>query len=268
MGGKGTAMMHIVDPETGERFPFIAGGQVELIAAQAGAQGLGSIVSGLIMANAAGAAARKADNIANLQIAAAERAEARAVERLAPFREAGVEATGTLRDVFLGGAGAPSLSRFVEDSPMFNTLGELGERDINRQLSARGLFGSGAGLETLSDFRRKLLVDVAGQFLAGTTDLAQRGQAAAAGSANAAIATGSTTAGSLSDLGRTLTQSQLLQGEALGGAVKGGLGSVSFGAKSILEAQQFQNLLDRVFPVSPGQTQTASAPSLSSFTPA
>ena len=44
----------------------------------------------------------------------------------------------------------------TEESPLYGFQKELGERAINRQLSARGLYGSGAGLETLERFYNQL----------------------------------------------------------------------------------------------------------------
>lgn len=72
---------------------------------------------------------------------------------LSPFRDMGVEAGGSLMDMLLGGG---DVSAILKASPLFNFQSELGTRNINRELAARGLYGSGAGLESLAKFNAQL----------------------------------------------------------------------------------------------------------------
>lgn len=71
---------------------------------------------------------------------------------LSPFRDMGVEAGGSLMDMLLGG----DVSAMLKASPLFNFQSELGTRNINRELAARGLYGSGAGLVSLAKFNAQL----------------------------------------------------------------------------------------------------------------
>lgn len=73
---------------------------------------------------------------------------------LSPFRDMGVEAGTTLTDLLLGRR-VPS--EMLRASDLFNFQSELGSRNINRELAARGLYGSGAGLETLARFNNQLV---------------------------------------------------------------------------------------------------------------
>lgn len=72
---------------------------------------------------------------------------------LAPFREMGVNAGTTLVDLLLGNK---DMSALLKESELFKFQSEIGSRNINRELSARGLYGSGAGLETLARFTNQL----------------------------------------------------------------------------------------------------------------
>lgn len=73
---------------------------------------------------------------------------------LSPFRDAGAEAGTTLVDLLLGRQVPRQL---LQASDLFNFQSELGSRNINRELAARGLYGSGAGLETLARFNNQLV---------------------------------------------------------------------------------------------------------------
>lgn len=75
---------------------------------------------------------------------------------LSPFREFGVQAGTTLTDLLLGGGNARNL---LQSSDLFNFQSEIGSRNINRELAARGLYGSGAGLETLARFNNQLVAE-------------------------------------------------------------------------------------------------------------
>lgn len=74
---------------------------------------------------------------------------------LQPFREFGVRAGTTLTDLLMGGSARQAL----QASDLFNFQSEIGARNINRELAARGLYGSGAGLETLARFNNQLVAE-------------------------------------------------------------------------------------------------------------
>ena len=53
-------------------------------------------------------------------------------------------------------SGKSDVTKMLQESDLFKFESNLGQRDINRQLKARGLYGSGAGLEALSRFSSEL----------------------------------------------------------------------------------------------------------------
>lgn len=74
---------------------------------------------------------------------------------LSPFREFGVQAGNSLVDMLMGG----DVSAMLKASPLFHFQSELGTRNMNRELAARGLYGSGAGLESLARFNNQLVAE-------------------------------------------------------------------------------------------------------------
>jgi len=73
---------------------------------------------------------------------------------LSPFRAMGVRAGTSLTDLLLGGG---DVGAMLKASPLFNFQSKMGTQAINRELAARGLYGSGAGLQTLSQFNDQLV---------------------------------------------------------------------------------------------------------------
>ncbi len=73
---------------------------------------------------------------------------------LSPFRQFGVDAGNTLTSLLFGGG---DVGAMLKASPLFNFQSELGSRNLNREFSARGLYGSGAGLEALARFNAQLV---------------------------------------------------------------------------------------------------------------
>lgn len=117
----------------------------------------------------------------------------KATGMLEPFRGYGVGAGNTLTDLLFGGG---DVTNVLKASPMFNFQSELGSRNINRELAARGLYGSGAGLETLQRFNNQLVAEEGQRTMDRLFNLTQLGQGAASESARLTQNTGS----SLSDI--------------------------------------------------------------------
>lgn len=142
---------------------FVAAG---LMMGTGAAAGIGGNIFGGLMGSSA--ARRQAEAIrqagergASDILGAVDRSNATAREfnntargDLSPFREFGVEAGTTLTDLLLGGG---DVANMLKASPLFNFQSEIGSRNINRELAARGLYGSGAGLETLARFNDQLV---------------------------------------------------------------------------------------------------------------
>jgi hypothetical protein len=73
---------------------------------------------------------------------------------LSPFRDMGVEAGTTLADLLMG---RRTPAGMLKASDLFNFQSDLGMRNINRELAARGMYGSGAGIEALDRFNAQLV---------------------------------------------------------------------------------------------------------------
>ena len=110
---------------------------------------------------------------------------------LSAFRGYGVQAGDTLMNMLMGGDQMSTLMA----SPLFNFQSELGSRNINRELAARGLYGSGAGLETLARFNNQLVAEEGQRFTDRLFNLTQLGQGAATSMADMTNRTGTFMAG-------------------------------------------------------------------------
>lgn len=110
---------------------------------------------------------------------------------LSPFRGYGVQAGDTLMNMLLGGDQMSTLMA----SPLFNFQSEIGSRNINRELAARGLYGSGAGLETLAMFNKGLAAEEGQRLTDRLFNLTQLGQGAATSMADMTNRTGTFMAG-------------------------------------------------------------------------
>ena len=89
-----------------------------------------------------------------------------------PWREAGMEALDRLRNF-----------EFDESDPSYQwRLGE-GEKGIDQYLASRGLYGSRAGLNALTDFRSRLGAEEYGSQYGRAFNLAQMGLGATGGAA-------------------------------------------------------------------------------------
>jgi hypothetical protein len=75
-------------------------------------------------------------------------------------------------------AGKVNLDDMVGQSSLYKFQQETGSRNINRQLRARGLYGSGAGLETLAKFETQLLGEEGERHMGRLFQLSTSGQQA------------------------------------------------------------------------------------------
>lgn len=231
-----------------------------------GIAGGASILSGLIGGSGAASAGRKLDNIASLQIQAAERAERRAVRRLEPFTTAGTRAIGSLTDLILGGG---DVSDLLQTSPLYNFQLEEGSRAINRQLSGRGLFGSGAGLEILERFTRGLLAEEGERTIGRLFGISQLGQNSAALTANAALQTGQASGAAFSQQGQGQLSADLTATGQFANIPTGVSNAALSSVGLLLQNEQLNNVLaalrpDSVFSI---PSTTGAAPFAPQTTP-
>lgn len=106
---------------------------------------------------------------------------------LSPFRGYGVQAGDTLASMLFGGR---NLDDVLKESSLFRFQSDLGSRNINRELSARGLYGSGAGLETLARFNNQLVAEEGQRFVDRLFNLTNLGANTASTMAQGALYTG------------------------------------------------------------------------------
>jgi hypothetical protein len=110
---------------------------------------------------------------------------------LSPFAGYGKQAGDSLMSLLLGGQ---TPAQLLKASDLFNFQSDLGSRNINRELSARGLYGSGAGLETLQRFNDQLVGEEGQRMFDRLFGVTQLGEGAAGSMADMTNRTGLTLA--------------------------------------------------------------------------
>lgn len=124
------------------------------IGASAAIGGVGSIFSGIMGSSAAKKQASAIKEAAEIARKTALEMDEKARGDVAPFRQFGIDAGNTLSDIL---SGKKTLDDATMGSSLFKWQQSEGERSLNRQLSARGSFSSGVGLETLARFNAQLV---------------------------------------------------------------------------------------------------------------
>jgi hypothetical protein len=189
----------------------------------------GSIFSGIMGASGAEKSADAIRYAAEVASRTALELNTRSRKDLQPFRELGVQSGNMIGDIYSGKA---NLDQLFKSSSLYQFESDYGTRALNRQLTARGQFGSGAGMESLALFDKSLVAEQGNSYfdkLMATTNL---GENAAAQTASNATATGNTVAGIQANAG--IAQGQAYQnqynaygsiGQGIGNAVQGGVGN-------------------------------------------
>ena len=153
----------------------------------------GNIFSSIFGAGAAKQQANAIKEAAETASRTALELDNRARADVAPFRKLGLDAGDIVSRIMKGEI---NLDEALGSSSIFKWQQSEGERAINRELSARGLYGSGAGLETLARFNNQLVAEEGSRYwdrLFNTTTLGAN--------ASARMATNTTSTGhSLVDL--------------------------------------------------------------------
>ena len=193
-----------------------------------GASLAGSVFSGIMGASGAAKSAEAIRYSADLARQTTLELNAKARADLAPFRETGVQAAGQLSDILSGNRKSDD---YFKDSAQFRFESDIGQRNINRQLSARGGYNSGAGLEALSLFNAALVGAEGDKQFQRIFNVAQLGGNAAAQSANNTTQAGNTIA-------NVTTQSGIAQA----GAIQNQYNAIGGIGQSIAQAgQQYAN---------------------------
>ena len=122
------------------------------------------------------------------------------------------------------------MKSFLQASDLFNFQSDIGTRNINRDLKAKGLYGSGAGLAQLAQFNDQLVGEEGQRTYDRLFGLTQLGSNAGAQQASNTTQTGNTLAdmfaktgmaqaGAIGDAGRSIASI----GTGVAGAVNTGL---------------------------------------------
>jgi len=167
----------------------------------------------------------------------------RARADMQPYRELGIQSGNMLSQVM---AGNTSLDALFKGSSLYDWESEMGSRNINRQLKARGMYNSGAGLETLAMFEKGLVAEEGSRWwdrLFNTTALGSN--------AAARMATGTTQTGNT--LANLQTQSGIAQGAAVQsqynayGGIGTGVANAAQGALNTgVQYSLYKPMLDRM----------------------
>ena len=216
----------------------------------AGAVVVGSVGSAVIQGNAASRAARAQTQAAQAGISEERRQFDYAQSVLRPYAAAGEEALTGLKpyvDVgpeallqqrtLAGLEGADKQREAINAlaaNPEFQALTKQGEEALLQQASATGGLRGGNIQGALAQFRPQMLQDYIGQQyarLGGLTQLgqltsqniAQLGQASAAGQASGALETGKNIAGLYGDIGAARAGNALAQGQMWGSILNSAL---------------------------------------------
>lgn len=212
-----------------------------MIAGSAAASLGGSIFSGLMGSSGASKQAAAIRYAADKASDTALTLNTRARGDLQPFRDLGVKTGGMLSDLF---SGKSSLDDLFKSSSLYQFESEQGTRTLNKQLAARGQFGSGAGLESLALFDKSLVAQEGDSYfnkLFGTTQL---GESAAAGQANNTTMTGNTVAGIQAQAGVNRGQAIANGYNSIGAGVGGGLDAIGGGLQNYVQYGLYKPFFD------------------------
>lgn len=204
-----------------------------------GVGAVGAVASGAIAAEGGRQQAGAIKDGQYLSRQTALELDAKARADMAPFRDLGLTAGNQLEQIISGNA---KLDDLFKGSSLYDWQSEMGTRGINRQLKARGLYGSGAGLETLAMFEKGLVAEEGAKWwdkLFNTTALGSN--------AAARMATGTTQTGNT--LANLATQSGIAQGGAVANqynALAGGVQGVAGAAGQYAQYQMYKPYLDRL----------------------
>lgn len=195
----------------------------------------GSIFSGIMGKSAA---KKQAEAIRSAQ-QKAEKYNDLASGELRSFRERGDTAGGLLADLLTGKVDADSV---IKASSLFQFQEREGSTAINRELKARGLYGSGAGLESLRKFENQLVGEEGQRHYDRLFQLSEQGRVAATTIAGNDIATGNTVANLEAQRGGALAAGD----QAIGQGISGALNAVAGGGMQYMNYKMIEPLLAKL----------------------
>lgn len=135
---------------------------------------------------------------------------------LDPWIERGTSAADTFMGLLQGGGGG--VTAYLQNSPAYKFRQEEGNRALNRQLAARGLYNSGAGLETLARFQAQLEGEESDKIFSRLAGLINVGASASNNKAGIQANLGNALMGGTASLGNMIGQVYANAGAGIGGA--------------------------------------------------
>ena len=162
---------------------------------------------------------------------------------LRPFRDRGDTAGAMIDDLF---SGKVSMDDMVQESSMYKFQSELGSRNINRELKARGMYGSGAGLETLARFNNQLVAEEGDRTFSGLMQMNQLGAQVGGQLASGEINTGNNLAGMIMNNGAQVGQARAAGDMAIGGMGQGIAEALGGGLNNMAQYNMFKPFLDKL----------------------
>lgn len=203
----------------------------------------GSIFSGIMGKKAA---TKQADAIKAGMNEAAKNVRAygeNANAKLEPWRTRGNEAGGTLSDLL---AGRLDPNAVLKASSLFKFQEQEGSIGINRELKARGLYGSGAGLESLRKFENQLVGEEGQRQYDRLFQLSEQGRGTATTMASNDMNTGNALANINMQGGLQYGQAQAAGTNALAQGYGGAINAVAGGGMQYMNYKMLEPILSRL----------------------
>lgn len=181
---------------------------------------------------------------------AADQAKATALELnnrsrkdLQPFRDLGVQSGGMLSDLF---SGKTNIDDLFKGSSLYQFESKMGTRALDRQLSSRGAYNSGAGLESLALFDKSLVAEEGNRYFEKLFNTTQLGSNAAAQQASNTTQTGNNIAGIQADAGARIGQAYANQGAAYGAGAIGVSNAIQSGVTNWTNYSLYNPILQKL----------------------
>jgi len=198
----------------------------------------GGLLSGDSSSKAAGKQAQATRDAAEIQARSLQQAQDKSIAQVAPFRQLGVDASAQLSNALFGPPG--SIQNFIEASPSFDFQLKEGTDAINENLKARGLFGSGAGLELLEKFNLGLVASESDKFFDRLFKATTIGSNAATQNASNIVNTGTNAAAGQFNAANNAANIQFQGAQAQSAGITNAFNTAAQIPGNILQAQQFQ----------------------------
>lgn len=216
----------------------------------------GSIFSGLMGGSASKAQANAIRYAAELEDRRAREFERQYRADAAPYRSLGETGSNLYQQMLTGG---PEATAKIQASPLYQWQLEMGQRALDRQLSQRGLFNSGAGLELNRQFQAQLLGEETSRQMGYIKDATVIGESAVARTGANVAAVQGANMGAQADLARSLGSAIQQQGISYGN-IGMNIGNQAIGlANNYAGYQLSKPLYERLFGTSQGITGQSSA---------